>query len=127
MEKIKKILLAEDDPFLIDLYTHKLSSENFAVFSAINGREALEMIDANNPDLILLDISMPELTGWEVLEKIKLQERTKDIPVIMLSNHNERSDIDKAISMGASDYLEKACFTPQEVLEVVNKFIGEKK
>ncbi len=124
MEQMKKILLAEDDPFLVDLYTHKLSVENFAVTSALNGREALEKITADKPDLILLDIFMPELDGWEVLEKVKSQEDTKNIPVIMLSNVNERKDIDRAMSLGASDYLTKACFTPQEVLEVVKKFVG---
>ncbi len=126
MEQMKKILLAEDDPFLVDLYTHKLSAENFAVTSALNGQEALEMIAADKPDLILLDIFMPVLNGWEVLEKVKSQEETKNIPVIMLSNVNEKKDIDRAMSLGASDYLMKACFTPQEVLEVVKKFVGGK-
>jgi CheY-like chemotaxis protein len=122
-EKKKVILLAEDDPFLINIFSQKLSVAGFEVVSAEDGEMALEKIISCAPDLILLDNFMPKLNGMEVLRKIKSQEETKNIPVIMFTNANERENVDEAMKLGADDYLVKASFTPQEVLDIVNKFL----
>jgi len=121
-----KILLIEDDPFLSSMYTTKFELENFTVFSGDDGQKGLDLALAEIPDIILLDIMMPVMNGFEVLEQLKKDERTKNIPVILLTNLNQKDDIEKGLSMGANDYLIKAHFMPSEVVEKIRKIISSK-
>jgi two-component system alkaline phosphatase synthesis response regulator PhoP len=121
-----KILIAEDDKFIGDVYETKLSSEGFDVTLAVNGAEALEKIKKETPELILLDIFMPELDGMGFLKKVKEDEDLKEyknIPIIILTNASERDYVAKALDLGAVDYMVKSNFTPDEVIGKVRKYI----
>ena len=104
----KKILLAEDDKFLSIAMGDKLIREGFTVLHAANGLETINQAKAEHPDLILLDIIMPQKTGFEVLSELRLDPTTRDIPVIVLSNLGQEADIKKARVLGAKDYLVKS-------------------
>ncbi len=122
----KNILLVEDEPLLLDLYQEAFEDAGLEVEIAENGAEALKKAD-KNPRLILLDILMPGMNGFEVLKKLKNNSKTKDIPVIVLTNlGSEQSDKDKqlALSLGAVDYLVKSYHTPDEIVEIVEKRLG---
>jgi len=115
----KKILIVEDDKFLRELIAKKLSEEGFIVEEASDGEEGIRKIKEGRPDLILLDLILPNIDGFEVLEKIKEDLETKPIPVIILSNLGQKEDIERGLKLGAFDYLVKAHFTPGEVIEKV--------
>ena len=119
----KTILIVEDDVFLADLYKTKMELEGFKVYAAYDGEKGLEMAKKNNPSIILLDLILPKLTGFQVLEKIRSDSKIKDIPIIILTNLSQKSDVDKGIKMGANDYLIKAHFMPSEVVEKIKKLI----
>ena len=118
-----KILLVEDDSFLRDICAKKLSKSGFTVFEAIDGEQALKELDKIKPDLVLLDIILPAIDGFGVLEKIRShkEEKIKTVPVIMLSNLGQKDDVEKALSMGASNYLVKAHFTTEEIINKVKE------
>src|SRR3989344_5503049 len=103
----KKVLLAEDDKFLATAMGDKLTREGFTVLLAANGVETINQAKAEHPDLILLDIIMPQKTGFEVLSELRLDPTTRDIPVIVLSNLCQEVDIKRARELGARDYLVK--------------------
>ncbi|MFZ2188312.1 MAG: response regulator [Candidatus Moraniibacteriota bacterium] len=125
-EQKKKIMIIEDDYFVMDIYHTKLTQSGFDVISANNGIDALKKLQEEKqiPDLILLDIIMPYLGGLEVLERIKNDDKLKNIPVILLTNLSQKAEIDKGMGLGAKDYLIKSHFTPSEVLEKINLLIG---
>lgn len=125
-EKNGKILLVEDNKFLSQLYVGKLYANNFDVELAENGREALEKAKDDLPDLILLEIVIPELDGFEVIENLKKDAQTKQIPVVILTNLTQKEAVEKGFQLGAADYLIKAHFTPTEVVAKVKKIIAKK-
>ena len=118
-----KILLAEDDQFISRAYTDGLERAGYKIINAYNGKEAIEKIKSENPDLILLDLIMPEKNGFEVLEEVKQDEALKNIPIIVLSNLGQDTDIQKARDLGADDYLIKANYTLTEVVEKLKKYL----
>ena len=115
-----KILIVEDDFMLLDIFKTKFKKSGFKVFTALDGFEGLEAARKNNPDLILLDI-MPGMNGFQVLEKLKADERTKDIVVYILSNLGQQQEIDKGLRMGADRYLVKANMTPEGAVQAVRE------
>lgn len=120
----KTILLIEDDSFLLQMYATKLEVEGFEVISALSGVKGLQLLKKNKPDLILLDLLMPNMNGFEVLEKIKEDQEVKDIPVIILTNLGNREDVQRCLKIGATDYLIKAHFVPSEVIKKIRYIIG---
>lgn len=122
-EKKIRILIVEDDSFLAGIYASKFQSEGFDVMLASDGEAGLATATKEIPDLVLLDILLPKMDGFEVLEKLKSQEATKNIPVILLTNLGQKEDIDKGLKLGASDYLIKAHFMPHETVEKVKKVL----
>lgn len=122
-KKIKKILLAEDDQFISRAYSDGLSRGGFLVILAHDGVEAVEMTKKEKPDLVLLDLIMPEKNGFEALEEIKANPDTKKTPVIILSNLGQDSDIQKGRELGAVDYLIKANFSMSEVIKKINSYL----
>jgi len=112
----KKILIVEDDDFLLQMYSTKLELEGFKVFEAINGLQGLKVAQKEKPDLILLDLNLPELNGFEVLSQLKREDNTKNIKVLVLTNYSQKEDIDRCLELGADDYLIKAHFVPSEVI-----------
>lgn len=109
------MLVVEDTELLRRMYTDKLSQEGYEAFPAADGMEALEILRTQTVDLILLDLVMPRLGGLEVLEVLKEDPRTKDIPVIILSNLGQESDMERGISLGAVDYLLKNEAKPADI------------
>lgn len=102
-----KILIVDDEPFNVDYLEQELEGADCETVSAVNGREALDMIHAESPDLILLDIMMPVMDGFEVLSHLKANPATRDIPVIVISASNDLQSVVRGINLGAEDYLPK--------------------
>jgi DNA-binding response OmpR family regulator len=121
----KKILIVEDDDFLLQMYVTKLELEGFQVVSAVDGIKGLRLAKKDKPDLVLLDLQLPELSGFEVLEDLKRSNETKQIPVLVLTNFSQKEDIDRCLNLGASDYLIKAHFVPSEVIAKIKNILEE--
>jgi DNA-binding response OmpR family regulator len=122
----KKILIAEDDPFISRMYLTKLTNAGFKVTVKNNGRDAYESIKADKPDLMMLDISMPELSGFEVLAALKKDDFDfSATPVMILTNSSNPEHRSQADSYGV-DYMIKAEMTPQQVLQHINEKLGLK-
>lgn len=121
---MKKVLIVEDEQLIGDLLQKKLREEGYYVCMARDGEEGLRQIRDERPHLILLDIVLPRLNGFEVLAELKKDEELKRIPVIVISNSGQPIEIEKAKEAGVRDWLIKTEFDPQEVLEKVRKHIG---
>lgn len=106
----RNIVIVDDEFEMAQLLKMDLELEHYHVAFALNGREALELIKKVHPDLVLLDISMPEMDGYEVLEQLKANESTKGIPVIILTAKGLEQDIQKGLKLGADDYIVKPFF-----------------
>ncbi|MFA6096816.1 MAG: response regulator [Candidatus Paceibacterota bacterium] len=120
----KKILVVEDDKFLIKAYNIKFTKEGFNVVTAMDGVSGLDQAKSELPKLILLDLMLPKIDGFEFLKRMAQDEKIKNIPVIILSNLGQQSDKDKALSLGAKEYLIKADYSLDNIIEFVNKHIG---
>jgi len=114
-----KILIVEDDKFLRELITKKLDKEGYETSQAVDGEEGLEKVKKEKPALVLLDLILPGIDGFEVLSKIKEDPALSRIPVIILSNLGQKEDVERGLKLGAIDYLIKAHFTPGEIIEKV--------
>jgi two-component system, cell cycle response regulator len=107
MDKRATILIVDDEPFNIDTLEQELADLGYATVSAANGREALAQVAATSPDLILLDVMMPEMDGFEVLTQLKAGDSYRDIPVVIVSALSDLGNVVKGIKLGAEDYLPK--------------------
>jgi CheY-like chemotaxis protein len=121
--KDARILVIEDDKFLRKACEVGLKKRGFTVFTAIDGEEGLQQARANIPDLILLDLLMPKLSGLETLEALKKDEQTRGIPVVILSNSSIDADIQKAKALGAAGYLVKAALSLQQLGDRVISYL----
>ena len=121
----KRVLIVEDDFFVRDLYNRELSREGFEVSAAEDGAEGLLKAIEEKPDLILLDIMLPKMSGLDVLKTLKEKEETKEIPVVLLTNLGQDSVIREGFTLGAIGYLIKAAYTPTQIIEEVKKFLRE--
>ncbi len=119
-----KVLLADDDPILHRVLTHRLGREGYEVLSAYNGREALELAARQPPDLLILDGIMPELDGFAVLREWRAKEDLAKIPVVMLTARNREEDVVGAFEGGAVDYLTKP-FSPAELVARVKRVMAD--
>lgn len=115
----KTILIIEDDKFLRQLIVQKLLKEEYNVSEAVDGEEGIKKIKEEKPDLVLLDLILPGIDGFEVLSRMKKDEEISSIPVIILSNLGQREDVERGLNLGAVDYLIKAHFTPGGIIEKV--------
>lgn len=120
---MKEILLVEDDPFLVDMYKTRLEREGFKVNVVKNGKDFFRALSKTKPELILLDIILPYVDGWEILKELKKKEEYKNIKVIVLSNLSQKEDIEKSKKLGAEMFLVKAHFTPSEIIEKIKEII----
>ncbi|MFN2290833.1 MAG: response regulator transcription factor [Anaerolineae bacterium] len=114
MAEDSKILVVEDEPDIRGLITFSLKYAGFAVIEALNGEEALDMAAAEEPDLILLDVRMPKLNGYEVCKILKSQEDTKGIPIVFISARGQEAEIKRGLELGAEEYILKP-FAPDEL------------
>lgn len=119
-----KILIVEDEEIILGLLKRKLEKEGYEVFIARNGEEGINKIKEIKPDLLLLDIVMPKKGGFEVMEYMRKSKEFKDTPVIVVSNSGQPVELDRARKLGATDWLIKTEFDPQEVIKKVKKQIS---
>ncbi|MDA2921850.1 response regulator [Patescibacteria group bacterium AH-259-L07] len=122
----KKILIAEDDPSMSDILVKMMKSTNYKVIRAKDGQKAIDLAIKERPDLILLDILMPKLSGFEVLEKLRYHPAIQNIPVIILSILGQEKDIVRGKELGAAEYLVKTNIHLSEILDKIDKYIGGK-
>ncbi|MGC9348186.1 MAG: response regulator transcription factor [Anaerolineae bacterium] len=119
-----KILVAEDERDIRDLIAFTLTFAGFEVETATNGAEVLEMAPQVNPDLILMDVRMPRMTGYQACEALKQQPETKETPVVFLSAKGQEAEIQAGLGVGAVDYILKP-FAPDELTEQVKRILRE--
>ena len=123
----KKIVWVEDDQFLNDIIARKLSATKCLFFHSSEGEEALKIITKEIPDIIMLDIILSGMDGFEILRRIKSDPKTRHIPVILLSNLGQASDIEKGKALGAIRFLVKATVTPNEIVDQIKEVLTEGK
>jgi len=121
-----KIVLVEDDATLVDMYTVKFTQEGFDLKVAMNGSDGVEITKRELPSIVLLDVILPGMDGFAVLAELKADPKTKNIPVILLTNLGQDADVQKGKELGAADYLVKASLTPGEVVEKVRILLPAK-
>lgn len=120
-----RIALVEDEEVLLEVLENKLKKEGYEVFSAKDGAAGIDLINAVRPDIILLDVVMPRMDGFEVLERLQKDPELSKIPVIIISNSGQEVEIGRALALGVKDYLVKAEFDPQEVIDKIRNQIKE--
>jgi DNA-binding response OmpR family regulator len=124
---MKKILIVEDDQYIRELLTQSLSSEGYDVLQAGSGEEGIESVYLNIPDLIILDLLLPKIDGFEVLRILKDKPGTKHIPVVILSNLGQQEDIERGMELGASEYLVKPQFSLNQINERIKSAFDKAK
>jgi DNA-binding response OmpR family regulator len=126
MDNRKRVVCIEDEPAMIDLIRLILTRKGYEVFGAMGGREGLEAIQNHKPDIVLLDLMMPDMDGWEVYQKMKANDATKNIPVIVVTA--KAQSIDKVLGLHIAkvdDYITKP-FGPQELVDSIEKVLTRK-
>jgi|SRR3989344_414261 len=118
-----KILIIEDDPLIIKIYTTRLTADGYQVLSAENGQDGLKLALAEIPDLILLDIMMPKIDGFGVIQKLKTEDRLKDKPILAYTNLSLEDEIKRAKDLGVSEYIIKANVSPTEIVEKIKSYL----
>lgn len=124
-EKKYKILIIDDDPFLSEIYSLKFKLSGFEVFTAVNGEKALEAVKGNIPEIILLDLVMPKMDGFETLAALRKIPELDKTSIIVFSNLGQKEDVDRGYRLGANDYIIKTRFTPSEVVGKVREMISK--
>jgi CheY-like chemotaxis protein len=123
MSEPKRILICDDDPAILRVLQVNLEVEGYTTLLAHHGEEALEVAAKENPDLIILDIMMPRLDGYQTCERLKADDSLKDIPVVFLSAKAQQSDIEKGKTYGVADYLTKP-FDPDVLVETIERLLA---
>lgn len=125
MNKPLSILLVEDDSFISGMYQTKLSGQGYQVELAEDGETAASRLQQDPlPDLVLLDVVLPKKDGFEILESLRAAERTKHLPVILLTNLGQKPDVERGLKLGADDYIIKAHYTPSEVVDKIKQVLA---
>ncbi len=120
---MRKILIVDDEPYILNILDFSLEAEGYSVLQAADGDEALRMAAEHAPDLIIMDVMMPRLDGFETCRRLKKDAKTKDIPVVMLTARNSREDRDRGDEVKADGFMTKP-FSPQRLLETVQEYLG---
>lgn len=123
-KKEKKIVLVEDDSLMSSILAAHLIKEGFNIISVTEGAQAFERIQAEQPSIVLLDIVLPGIGGFDILAKLKQDESTKSIPVLILSNLGSKEEIERGIDLGAEDYLVKANSMVEEITGKIQKILN---
>ncbi|MFA5124972.1 MAG: response regulator [Patescibacteria group bacterium] len=118
-----KVLLVEDDAMIVDMYKLRLEEEGYEVIITDRGSQAIELAKKDDPDIILLDIILPEVDGFSVLSSLKSEVATKKIPTIIMTNLGQESDQERGQQLGAEEYFVKAQHTPADVINVIKKYL----
>lgn len=120
----KKILIVEDDDSLFAMYEPEFKLRGLTLFRASNVEEGLKIARSEKPDMVLMDIVLPDKTGIQALEEIKADPELKDLPVVMLTNFGNEENINKAIDIGAEDFILKYKVVPSEVVDKIEQMLG---
>lgn len=123
---MKTVLFIEDESALQKALGDALENDGFMILQSLNGEDGLRMAKSEHPDIILLDLILPKKDGFEVLKELKADEKTKDIPVIILTNLEGSHDIDRALELGATTYLIKASYELDDVLKKIRETLQDK-
>jgi CheY-like chemotaxis protein len=121
---MSKIYIVEDDPMLIEIYEKKLTDAGFEVKVQASGKAVKDEMLAWKPDLVLLDVVLPDMDGFEILEVVKKEPDIKNIPIYVFSNLSAKEDIDRATGLGAAGFITKSSFTPSQLAEEIKKIMG---
>ena len=121
-----QVLLVEDSKAIQQMYRNKLMIEQYAVVTADNGMEAIRALSLSKPDIILLDLMMPIMDGYKVLQVVKTDQKLKDIPVLVFSAKGQSDEIERALSLGAAGYIVKSITKPNEVVEKIRATLSQK-
>ena len=124
-DAVRRVLLAEDDRFLRKAAETALKRHGFVVVAAVDGEEALRLARAEPPDLVLLDLIMPKMQGFEVLRALKSDPATAPIPVVILSNLGQDGDVKQAMDAGAAGYFVKANLSLQDLVKRVGELVAD--
>ncbi|HLB19298.1 MAG TPA: response regulator [Gaiellaceae bacterium] len=119
------ILIADDDPDILELVGFRLERAGYEIMRATDGEEALQLISERVPDLAVLDVMMPKVTGYEVTRRLRDNEATNGVPVILLTARVQEADVERGFEVGADDYLKKP-FSPQELRARVQAILGRR-
>lgn len=122
---MKKVLIVEDDPMLVEIYSKKFELSGFEVSLASSGTEAISKAQEVHPDVILLDLVLPEIDGFGALKKIREDKSLDNTKIIISSNLSQEDERQKAEDLGANGFITKANFTPQEMVDKVRDIIGD--
>lgn len=121
-----QVLLVEDSKAIQQMYRNKLIMEQFAVVTADNGMEAIKALSLSRPDIILLDLMMPIMDGYKVLQVVKTDQKFREIPVLVFSAKGQPDEVEKALSLGAAGYIVKSVTKPNEVVEKIRAALSQK-
>ncbi|MDP2668729.1 MAG: response regulator transcription factor [bacterium] len=121
-----KVLIVDDDEFLLEMYAMKFTEFGFQVDTAENGEEAVKKAKADPPDVILMDVVMPKMDGFDLLRNLKKENAAPDAVTLVLTNLGQKDDVEKGMKLGATDYIIKAHFTPSEVVKRVESLLAKK-
>lgn len=124
MDETVKVLVIEDDPSMAEMYRLRLVGDGYDVVVGCDGEEGLQLAVSENPDFIYLDLRLPKLDGFEVLERLRAEPVTAHIPVIILSNYGDPEMRERGLRLGALEFLVKADTTPRQLAEKVERTIG---
>jgi DNA-binding response OmpR family regulator len=124
-DRTPTILVADDEEDLRELVTYRLSRSGYNVIGAEDGQQAFEMAAERTPDLMILDVMMPKLDGYELTRRLRAEAALRSIPVILLTARSQESDIDRGFEVGADDYLKKP-FNPDELVARVRAVLGRR-
>ena len=119
-----KILFIEDDPLIVKIYTTRLTADGYQVLSAENGEDGIKLAETETPDLVILDIMMPKIDGFGVLEKLRANEMMKTKPILVYSNLAQEEEIKRAQTLGATEFIIKANLSPTEMVEKIKKYLN---
>ncbi|MRR11048.1 response regulator [bacterium] len=121
---MSRVLIADDEPHIRRLVSFTLGKGGFEIIEATDGGEAWDLARSELPDIVLLDVMMPVMTGYEVLEKLKADPATRDIPVVMLSAKSQQTEVQAGLAGGACEYICKP-FTPKDLVQRVTELLGD--
>ena len=121
-----KTLIVEDDSFLLSAYRLKLEGLGYEIKEALDGAEALKILEWWTPELVILDLMLPKMDGFDFLTKMKADHRWKNVPVLVASNLGQREDIDRAMALGAAGYVVKSDLSLEDLVTKINALLPKK-
>lgn len=121
---MSKILFVEDDPLIVKIYTTRLTADGYHVLSAENGEDGIKLAEQEIPDLIVLDIMMPRVDGFGVLEKLRANPKLQKTPILVYSNLAQEDEMKRAVSMGATEFIVKANLSPTAMVDRIKQYLS---